>query len=240
MKTNSWLLAASCCFSAASAAFGPPPPSRPDGKPAKMEDFSWSDPFATQRMKKLTPICAVEKTFEAKEYLLDDLQDKPPKGLRPWQEGLKKIFKGRDYPGSWDGIDPHGYDRNLLLMEYSQVPIKVREWIEEQERSDGDGKGLFAVYEKPKDDKQSIQNVVRFPGAEMAAGLRPLDQKKIVIFAPGALYGILPLWAAEASDCKGKNYLLLGRHHYRPLYLPPILSPFLPFLFFDLSAFFGV
>lgn len=206
MKINTLAAAASwCCIISSAWAGSHPGPKRPDGVPVKMEDFKWADPAASRRMKKFSAGCTASRTFEAKEYLLDDLSEEPPMGLKPWTEALKKIFSGREYPGSWDGIDPHGYDRNLLLMEYSEVPIAVREWIEAEERGDGEGKGLYAVYEKPKDKDQVIRNVVKFASAEMAKGLRPLDKKKVVIFAPGAVYDILPLWVAEGSDCKGKN-----------------------------------
>jgi hypothetical protein len=110
MKVNSVALAASYIMSAAAFA-GPEVPGvhqRPTGTPSKLEDFEWADPFSQRKMKKFVPACDVEKTFKAREYLLDDLQEKPPKGLSPWADALKKIFKGRPYPGSWDGIDPHG------------------------------------------------------------------------------------------------------------------------------------
>jgi hypothetical protein len=189
-----------------SAMTGPSVPgsqTRLEGKPAKMEDFKWSDPFSSSKIRKFSPSCEAEKTFKAREYLLDDLQEDAPLGLSPWADALRKIFKGRPYPGSWDGWDPHGYDRNLLMMEYSEVPIPVREWIEEQERTEGEGQGLFAVYEKPKDAQHKIQNVAKFPTKGMAPALRPLDKKKVVLFAPGALYDLLPLWVADGSGCKG-------------------------------------
>jgi hypothetical protein len=190
----------------ASASVGPAAPGvqkRPEAEPTKMEDFKWSDPFSSSKIRKFTPSCSAEATFKAREYLLDDLSEDAPLGLSAWADALRKIFKGRAYPGSWDGWDPHGYDRNLLMMEYSEVPIPVREWIEEQERTDGSGKGLFAVYEKPRDAQHKIQNVAKFPNKGMAPALRPLDKKKVVMFTPGALYDILPLWVAEKSGCKG-------------------------------------
>lgn len=207
MKFNTAALAA-CCLGLGAAALGPAVPGqapRPEGKPTKMEDFKWADPFSSSKIRKFAAACEAEKTFNAREYLLDDLQEKPPLGLWHWSEALKKLFAGRQYPGSWDGWDPHGYDRNLLMMEYSEVPIPVREWIEEQERTDGEGKGLFGVYEKPKDDEHRIQNVVKFPTKGMTPALRPLDKKKIVLFAPGAIYDLLPLWVAEDSNCKGTS-----------------------------------
>jgi hypothetical protein len=206
MKLNTWAaVAATCCIVSTAAAIGGGPPPRPGGNPAKLEDFKWADPFSSRRMKKFSADCSAEKTFSAREYLLDDLSEKLPNGLKPWSAALKKLFSGRAYPGSWDGIDPHGYDRNLLMMEYSEVPIAVREWIEDQERNDGEGKGLFGVYDKPKESDDTIRNVVKFASPEMAAGLRPLDQKRVAIFAPGAVYDILPLWVAASSECKGEQ-----------------------------------
>ncbi|KAB5571754.1 hypothetical protein GE09DRAFT_1096759 [Coniochaeta sp. 2T2.1] len=218
MRFNAAALAAVSftLVSSAGAVTGPSVPgqgARPEGKPTKMEDFQWADPFSSSKIRKFSAQCEADKSFRAREYLLDDLSVEPPLGIAPWADALKKIFKGRPYPGSWDGIDPHGYDRNLLMMEYSEVPIPVREWIEEQERTDGDGKGLFAVYEKPKDAQHKIQNVVKFPTKGMTPALRPLDKKKVVLFAPGALYDLLPMWVAEGSNCKDT---LLDTSKYSP------------------------
>ncbi len=202
MKTVSW--AAMGLLISVASAFGPPGvPERPAGRPSKMEDFKWSDPWAARKMKKFEAACESEKTFHASEFLLDDLAADPPLGIKPFSEGLKKIFKGREYPGSWNGIDPHGYDRNLLMMDYSDVPIKVKEWIEDQEINDGEGKGLFAVYPKPADEESQVLNTVRFT-KPVPLALRPLDKKRVVLFAPGAVYDILPLWVAEGSNCEGK------------------------------------
>jgi hypothetical protein len=99
-------------------------------------------------------------------------------------------------------MDPHADGRSLLLMNYDQFPLLVREWIEEQERTDGKGKALFAVLDSPKSSEDEIEEVVQFPEANKID--RASDKDKVVVFAPGALYGILPLWAAEASECKGK------------------------------------
>jgi hypothetical protein len=183
-----------------------PPPARPSGKPEKMSDFKWADPFSSQKTESFKPSCEAEKAFQASEFLLDDLSAVPPLGLSPFSEALKTIFSGRSYPGSWDGIDPHGYDRNLLMMEYADVPVKAREWIEAQDADDGEGKGLFAVYDKPADVEQPVKSTVKFSkegGANL--GIRPLDKNRVVLFAPGALYDVLPLWVAETSDCEGKK-----------------------------------
>ncbi|KAK0615553.1 hypothetical protein B0T17DRAFT_474298, partial [Bombardia bombarda] len=206
MKFESLLAAA--ILATTTSAIGPavpggvPAAERPAGKPTKLDSWKWTDPFSSHRIKKFAPACSAEQTFHAAEYLLDDMAEAPPLGLLPYREALKKVFAHREYPGSWDGIDPHGYDRNVLMMGYADVPVKVREWIEEQERSDGAGRGLFAVYDRPTGEGDAVKKTVRVPAEPIAPALRPLDKKKVVIFAPGALYEVLPLWVAETSECQ--------------------------------------
>ncbi|KAK8073942.1 hypothetical protein PG994_004841 [Apiospora phragmitis] len=193
--------------------FGNPKPERPGGPGAATatKDFRWKDPFspgaaaaASSDMLLLKPSCSATRSFQAHQYLLDDLNEAPPLGLGPYADRLKAFSQGREYPGSWDGVDPHGYDRNVVLMEWDDVPAAVRAWIDEQaktkkkkgvkeesgkggktkmtdkEKEDRSGKGLFAVYRKAR---------------------APKDHK-VVIFAPGAIYETLPLWVVEGSDCE--------------------------------------
>lgn len=162
--------------------FGKPPKNqRPAGPVKPNENFPWKDPFTPAAKEAYTSACAARGTFAAQEFLLDDLELDPPLGLGPYAPQLRGFFAGRAYPGGWDGLDPHGYDRNVLLMDEDDVPAAVRAWIRDQEASEAKaGNGLFAVWPKH--------------GA---------PDKKVVIFAPGAVYGILPLWVAEQSDCQG-------------------------------------
>lgn len=211
-------LAVAPCWVAAVAAFGAHN-QPPKGEVTKTDNFVWADPFHDHRLAhKLTAACTVERTFHAREFLLHDLYEHDPKGLWAYGDALKTIFKGRPYPGGWDGLDPHMYDRPLLLMDYVDVPLAVREWIEEGEREVDDEdlgdagdaekkkeiegrKNLFAVFERPTEPEQKVtKTVVPAKTAAKAALLRPLDAKRVVIFAPGALYGILPLWAAAGVD----------------------------------------
>lgn len=173
----------------------PPPPVE------LVQGFDWRDPFALDAMASFRPTCEARSQFEALEYTLKDLMEPPPKGLKPWSKGLKAVFADKEYPGGWLGLDPHLDGRSLLLMNYDQIPLMVRRWIEQQERTDGKGKALFAVLEKPKTDEDEIEQVVQFPEADKID--RDNDKDKVVIFAPGALYGILPLWTAETSKCEG-------------------------------------
>lgn len=180
---------------------GPDDSIPPKIEPSKLENFTWTDPFSSPKLANFEAACESQRTFKAFEYQLHDLQLPEPKGLGPFSEALKTFFGGRPYPGGWDGIDAHRYERNLLKMEYADVPLKVREWIEEEERSEGPGKGLFAVYQKPGEG-ESVKKTAKLPDPDKAEKLRPLDEKKTVIFAPGAVYETLPLWVAEGSKCE--------------------------------------
>ncbi|KAI1013111.1 hypothetical protein LB503_002016 [Fusarium chuoi] len=91
------------------------------------------------------------------------------------------------------------------------MPLLVRRWIEQQERTDGKGKALFSVLEKPRNDEDEIEKVVQFPEADKIN--RDDDKDKVAIFAPGALYGILPLWTAETSKCEDQ---LVDLSKYKP------------------------
>lgn len=188
----------------------PPMPNNipPRVEPTMTENFTWSDPFSSPKLAGFDTACESERTFTALEYQLHDLQEPEPKGLWPYGDALKALFGGRGYPGGWEGIDAHGYERILVKMEYTDVPVKVREWIEEQERSEGPGKGLFGVYDKP-DKGAMVTGVANLPKEDY---LRPLDQGRVAIFAPGAVYETLPLWVAEGSDCEGMSILKACLH----------------------------
>lgn len=183
------------------------PPTEPGGPappkvaPTKFENFTWADPFSSPMLANFDASCENERTFTALEYQIHDLKEPEPKGLLPYRVAIKKLFTGRNYPGGWNGMDAHGYERNLLRMEYTDVPVKVREWIEEQARTEGPGKGLFGVYDKAKKG-QTITSMADLPEVDY---LRPQDPQRIAIFTPGAIYETLPLWLAEGSDCEGKS-----------------------------------
>ncbi|RYP11280.1 hypothetical protein DL765_007832 [Monosporascus sp. GIB2] len=178
---------------------------RLQGNPSQMspEQFPWTNPFGSSEIEGFSPSCEAKKTFKASEFLLDDLQIAPPLGLRPYGDALKNILKDRPYPGSWDGVDPHGYDRNLLQMEYSDVPVKVRDWIEQQVKEETDHVGLYAVFQKQPKGKKAT-TTAKPPEARKTGEADEADKDKVVLFAPGAIYRILPLWAAEGSDCEAE------------------------------------
>ena len=199
MKVLSLLALASCA-----AAVGMKPSPTPD----KPEAFQWRYPFRDEDMAGWTRACEATQKFEAREFTLHELMDPFPRGLGPWATGLKELFAERQYPGGWGGWDKHLHDRTIVYMEFKDVPVKVREWIGGQEREGGEGKGLYAVFKKPV-GKEEVAGTVGVGEGE--------DADKVIIFAPGALYEVLPLWVAEGSECEGELCPLL-------FLLPPFRS----------------
>lgn len=188
MKSHALLAFASCA-----AALGMKPSPTPD----KPETWRWRYPFAEETMAGWTRTCEATGTFTAREFTLHELMDPFPKGLGGWATGLKEFFAGREYPGGWGGWDRHLHDRNILYMEFKDVPVKVREWIGRQEKEEGEGKGLFAVFKRPVGE-EVIETTVGIEEGE--------DEDKVVMFAPGALYEVLPLWVAQGSECEGELF----------------------------------
>ncbi|KAL2205625.1 hypothetical protein CC79DRAFT_1336127 [Sarocladium strictum] len=198
MKFQAAPLAIAMLAGSADAFFGAKEPPKP--KPHIIEQFKWQDPYGHPKIGSFDAACEHTVTLPAREFTLADLSVPAPKGLRDWGPGLKKLFTGREYPGAWGGLDRHANDRAIISMEYKDVPLQVRLWIEDQDRTDGEGKGLFGVFDKPQDGDSKIESTVEFPNA--AEVDRSLDEQRLAIFAPGALYHILPLWVAESSPCK--------------------------------------
>ncbi|KAK3291568.1 uncharacterized protein B0H64DRAFT_366921 [Chaetomium fimeti] len=199
-------LLAAAWLAATTTAIGPATPDQPPrlrGKPERMANWPWPNPFKSAELAKFTPACDVLRTFRAQEFMLDDLAAKAPKGLLEYRDALKDVFAAREYPGSWDGIDPHGYDRDLLTMDYNDVPLRVREWIEDQERTDGPGKGLFAVYQRPLPGTRVLHTIKVPKETPVTEEWRARDEIRVALFAPGALYEVLPLWVVEGSKCEG-------------------------------------
>lgn len=187
-----------------------PPPK--DIKPHLVEGFVWKDPFPKSK-ESFEPSCEAVKHFYAREYTLKDLREPAPEGLRPWAAGLKKLFSTKEYPGGWSGYDRHGLDRAILQMNYTDVPLELRQWVETQEREDGEFKDMFGVFMKPDGSDGRIEDVVQVEGEVD----RSEDDKKVMIFAPGALYHVLPLWVAGTSECKGESSSrrVWGRYAYQ-------------------------
>ncbi|KFA60737.1 hypothetical protein S40285_04716 [Stachybotrys chlorohalonatus IBT 40285] len=209
MKVASLPVAALLLAGSANALFGKKPPPKP--KTEVVSGFKWNNPFEADTISDYEADCGATSTFNAYEYTLHDLMAKFPEGLGAWAPGLKSLFSQREYPGSWGGWDRHLHDRSILLMEYKNVPSEVRNWIEEQDRTDGPGKGLFGVFKKPTEEEEKIKETVTF--SEEGENKRGKDEDMVVIFAPGALYEVLPLWTAGDSPCKDD---LLDLSKYKP------------------------
>ncbi|KAF3355879.1 hypothetical protein VdG1_06617 [Verticillium dahliae VDG1] len=88
------------------------------------------------------------------------------------------------------------YDKQPLGMWSWAEGLK--EWIEAQASGKTADHGLFALFQKPKDKHQKVDDQVVVPEAGLD---RADDASRVVLFAPGALYKILPLFVAESSNC---------------------------------------
>lgn len=162
-----------------------------------VDSFKWQDPFDSHATPPgFQTTCEATATFRATQHVLTDLHTPPPLGLQPWADAIKFFFGGRPFPGAWEGVDALGVNREVIKMEYTDVPSAVKDWIEEQRKKPEGNRFLFAVYDKPNAEGGKIsRQAQRGEGA---------DENKIVLFAAGAIYEILPLWVAKTSGCECK------------------------------------
>ncbi|KAK3400935.1 hypothetical protein B0T20DRAFT_157125 [Sordaria brevicollis] len=175
-----------------------------------VDTFKWSRPFPDDGTDPggFHVNCRAEGTFHAKMYKLSDLPAEPPGGLSPWHDAIEDFLGRRSFMGSWDGVDHKGHDREIVVMEYADVPEPVRDWIEEQQRDTNetnDSKWMFAVFRKPKNGTDIVAGTVE-PSPTAEAADAPTQQipigDKIVVFPAGAVYEILPLWVSKGSKCE--------------------------------------
>ncbi len=185
--------------------------------------FKWSRPFPDDGTEpsNFHVHCRHSASFRARLYQLKDLFQAPPAGLAPWGSAIEAFLRNREYMGSWDGVDHGGAEREVVMMEWVDVPREVRAWIEEQQRDVGgvnEERWLFGVFEKPKmgaeGEAQTVLGTVRPPRETGLAGdggqeqqerePEVKDEDKIVVFPAGAIYEILPLWVAKGSGCERK------------------------------------
>ncbi|KAK4139264.1 uncharacterized protein C8A04DRAFT_40860 [Dichotomopilus funicola] len=197
-------LVAATFLATTAQAVGPngPGEQRLTGEPEKLANWRWPNPFTSDAHKQFTPSCEATAKFDAEQYILEDLSEQEPIGLLAFRDALKEVFSTREYPGSWEGIDPHGYDRVLLQMAYDEIPLAVREWHEHQERTDGEGKGLFALYPRPAPGTRVMHTITIPKEVPVPEEWRERDNTRVLLFSPGAVYETLPLWVAEGSDCE--------------------------------------
>lgn len=164
-----------------------------------VDPFPWDNPFHTASPPEgFTATCTSTRTFPATQHMVQDLNEPPPIGLEPWSDVVPYFFGGRPYPGSWEGMDHKGGARELVKMRWGDVPRLVRGWIRERQRADSEDEEryLFGVYESGEGGKVKEMKVL---------GEEEGEDDLVVMFAAGALYGILPLWVAEGSDCEGES-----------------------------------
>ncbi|KAL5877054.1 hypothetical protein ACKVWC_006208 [Pyricularia oryzae] len=184
-----------------------------------LSTFLWTRPFLDLELKAENPhadpkdldrdipggfhvYCEATKTFAARQLTAADLHKPPPDGLEPWAAALDVALHQRVYPGGWDGEELIGDGMQVLVMEYSDVPPTVRRFVEQEGVDAHTAKRWqFGVYDKP--GRAGKQRRVAFGEGSSYVEDRPTaPQDKVMIFAPGALYDILPLWVADDSACK--------------------------------------
>jgi len=186
-----------------------------------MRHYKYSGPFGDDLgpPEGFVSVCEAEATFRAKQYSKEDVRTNSPYGLSQWAPAIDTFLRGRLYAGHWKGLDDHGEEndhrREYLIMEYADVPQPVRRWIEDHQRrgTDAHKNWMFAVLEKPKGGDRISTTLAPNPtpaergeGATTgAAGATVRAEDKILFFAAGSLYEILPLWVAEGAECEGKG-----------------------------------
>ncbi|KAM7185104.1 hypothetical protein V8F33_012613 [Rhypophila sp. PSN 637] len=196
-----------------------------------VETFKWSRPFPDDGSDPggFHLNCREKRTLHAKMYKLKDLHDEPPLGLKPWAHAIQDFLSHRDYPGSWDGVDHKGQDREIVVMEYKDVPAPVRHWIEQQqldEDQSNPNKWLYGVFEKPKGEGDVITATapphgqttvtVNEHGHEVQKMVEISDKNKIVVFPGSSVYEIAPLWVAHSSSCD-RDFLDLSKYKHQAI-----------------------
>lgn len=158
-------------------------------------DFPWRDqlPADGGTLNGYTS-CQSSSHFNAAQYKLSDLREEPPAGLAPWADAVEALFTSRFYPGSWQGVNDKGDDRDVVVMGWLNVPVTARSWIEEQ----------------LADEKMRLKRfmtVVTKSGAGAGVDETPVNERLLIV-APGELYNFLPLWVSEKSQCEGESAAL--------------------------------
>ncbi|KAF2791198.1 hypothetical protein K505DRAFT_207308, partial [Melanomma pulvis-pyrius CBS 109.77] len=82
----------------------------------------WTDDSLSSYVRK----CESSVTFTAGIYNLGEIYPT----LKTWAPELKVFYHKQLYPGSWDGEDKHGNDRELMKMAFEDLPFAVREWLQ--------------------------------------------------------------------------------------------------------------
>ncbi|TLS29036.1 hypothetical protein PpBr36_00887 [Pyricularia pennisetigena] len=176
--------------------------------------WRWEKPWPhdDSSLMQFDELCRASAAFPAQQYKFSDLDADP--AVRPYGPAIRDLATGRVYPGSWDGVNVKGPQRDVLLVDWARVPRLARGWIQAQlETEDGRSRHFFRVVSKKVEKKagggggggsSGVVVVVEEEGivdfSESLAGSK--DEDKVLITAPGELYQFLPLWVAEGSKCE--------------------------------------
>ncbi|KAJ9143709.1 hypothetical protein NKR23_g6419 [Pleurostoma richardsiae] len=169
-----------------------------------VDHFKWQNPFPSDGADPMgfEVTCDVLATFHAKQYTVKELVEDTDYafvvGNFGWNYGTRR------YPGSWDGVDQGGDKRDVVMMEYNDVPEPAREWIESHQNEEDPAKSwLFRVYEKRREAETEFTEGQIGDGDQIWGLVKPTSTEgKLVFFAPAALYEILPLFVAKGSSCE--------------------------------------
>ena len=163
-----------------------------------VDNFPWKDTLPADGSHGLNgyTVCRSETYFNGTLYKVPDLHQPPPTGLQPWAAIINGLFTSRFYPGGWQGVNYKGDERDLLVMEWRDVPQQARAWVEEQLKDEQMKlKRFMALVAKSKDGERVDEgNLEGLP-----------DGEKLLIIAPGELYNFLPLWVSKNSECEGMS-----------------------------------
>lgn len=88
----------------------------------------WTSTWNATSLTPYTQSCLSRSTYTAAIYKLSQLYP----DLEDFAPQLKVFYNKQLYPGSWAGVDKHGNDRELLKMDMTDLPWKVREWIKRE------------------------------------------------------------------------------------------------------------
>ncbi|KAF9691768.1 hypothetical protein EKO04_010205 [Ascochyta lentis] len=88
----------------------------------------WTSTWTPSSLAPYTQSCRTRTSHRGTLYKLSQLYP----DLEIFAPQLKVFYNQQAYPGSWSGIDKHGNERELIKMEMSELPWKVREWIKRE------------------------------------------------------------------------------------------------------------
>ena len=180
-----------------------------------VESFNWHRPFPDDGTPPMgfETICNVVSTMHAKQYKYREFNEH----LKPYAQVLHDFYQRRHYQGHWDGVNEGGDNRDIIMMDWKEVPKLVRGWIEEQQLNGKDqtNRWTWLVLPKVKNDNDVITTTVGAAPlatgspAEEPTGKREIlpklkDKEKVLFFQAGSSYDILPLFVAHQGKCESK------------------------------------